>query len=147
MIIEKTTELKAFNRFIEIGHALLRFQAMVHFTVQRVQPNHRYVYIFVFQWEQDLLSSLLSTACYSNCRSNGGKRVKMNKQLKIELMLLHCDRLNGFNESIHKTLLRVKISQTPNWSGDVLWLFSKLSYRNKSVADEEKSLPNLWLGY
>lgn len=43
--MEKTIDSKTFIKFI-IGYALLRFQAMVYFTVQRFVPKHRRFHLF-----------------------------------------------------------------------------------------------------
>lgn len=51
--MEKTIDSKTFIEFIS-GYALLRFQAMVYFTVQRFVPSID-IFICFQQWEQDLL--------------------------------------------------------------------------------------------
>lgn len=84
MIMEKTTKLKAVNRFIGIGHALMRFQAMVSFHVSTRSLKHQCVCFS--------MRTRPSAICHSNYRSNKKEKLKMNKQSKIESMLLHYER-------------------------------------------------------
>lgn len=85
--MEKTIDSKTFIKFIS-GYALLRFQAMVHFTVQR--PN--IYFSFVFQWVQNLLP--FETICIAawwkrrKKKSNQIRNPNSNSDWKIEINAL-----------------------------------------------------------
>lgn len=69
-----------FIKFIRIGYALVRFEAMVHFLVQRFPHLSVFVYLFAFPRRMNTISRKIMMDKNENTKQN------KTKQLQIESM-------------------------------------------------------------